>query len=143
MAYVKIWIHAVWGTKNRFPFLKPVIKEQIINHIKENANKKQIFIDIINGHTEHLHALIGLNADMSIAKVMQLIKGESAFWINKQKLTKSKFEWVDEYFAISVSESMLNKVREYIINQEKHHEKITFVKEYEDFMLKYKLENHG
>ena len=33
---------------------------------------------------------------MSIAKAMQLLKGESAYWINKMKLTQSKFEWADE-----------------------------------------------
>jgi len=42
---------------------------------------------------------------------MQLIKGESSYWINKNRLTKTKFEWQDDYFAISVSESVVNKVR--------------------------------
>ena len=51
-------------------------------------------------------------------KTLQLIKGESSFWINKNKLTQSKFEWQDEYFAVAVSESMLEKVRNYIRNQE-------------------------
>ena len=47
--------------------------------------KQKKYLLIVYGHTEHLHCLIGLNADMSIAKAMQLIKGESAFWINKNK----------------------------------------------------------
>ncbi len=86
---------------------------------------------------------MGLNADMSIAKVMQLIKGESAFWINKQPLTKRKFEWADEYFAVSVSESMLDKVRLYIDTQEEHHQKKTFQQEYEAFIQTYGFFNHG
>jgi putative transposase len=143
MAFVKIWVHAVWGTKNRFPYLTEKIKPDLIDHIKQNAKNKGIFIDCINGHTEHLHCLIGLNADMSISKVMQLIKGESAFWINKEKITTSKFEWADEYFAASVSESALDKVRGYINNQEEHHRKTTFNDEYEKFMKVYKFENHG
>jgi len=60
---------------------------------------------------------------------MQLIKGESSFWINKNKLTQSKFEWQDEYFAVAVSESMLENVRNYIRNQEDHHKKKTFNQE--------------
>ena len=68
---------------------------------------------------------------------MQLIKGESSFWINKHQLTKQKFEWQDEYFAVSVSESMLEKVRYYIRNQEEHHKKVTFQEEYDDFISKY------
>ena len=45
---------------------------------------------------------------------MQLIQGESSFWINKNKLCLNKFEWQDEYFAVSVSESMIDIVRNYI-----------------------------
>jgi len=63
-------------------------------------------------------------------KTLQLIKGESSFWINKNKLTQSKFEWQDEYFAVAVSESMLEKVRNYIKNQEDHHKKKTFNHEF-------------
>jgi len=108
MAFVKIMIHAVWGTKNREPFLTKELLTVVIDHIRQNAKTKEIYIDRLNGHTDHMHCLMELNADMSIAKAIQLIKGESAFWINKHKLTKSKFEWADEYFAVSVSESMLD-----------------------------------
>lgn len=139
MAYVKVMIHAVWGTKNRTPFLEDGILQKLIDHIKENAKEKQIFIDTINGSADHIHCLFGLNADMTIAKVMQLIKGESAFWMNKQNLLKTKFEWADEYFAVSVSESLLPKVRAYISNQPEHHKRKTWTKEYEEFMEAYNL----
>jgi len=46
--------------------------------------------------------------------------------MNKNNLTKGKFEWQDEYFVVSVSESAVDKVREYIKNQEEHHSKKTF-----------------
>jgi REP element-mobilizing transposase RayT len=71
-----------------------------------------------------------------------LIKGESSFWINKNKLTIEKFEWQDEYFAVSVSESMLDKVRDYIKNQEEHHRKKTFQEEYDEFISKYGFEKY-
>ncbi len=143
MSYVKVMIHAVWGTKNHYPFLTKEIRQKVISHIKDNAQIKQIFIDRLNGNSEHLHCLFGINADTSIAKALQLIKGESAYWINKQKLTKSKFEWADEYFAASVSESLSDNVREYIDRQEEHHKKVTFSKECDEFIKKYNLNNHG
>ena len=102
MPYTKIMIHAVWGTKNRVPFLTPDVRLKTIAHIRENAKSKGIYIDRLNGYKEHLHCLFGLNTDLSVSKAMQLLKGESAFWINKQGLTSSKFEWADEYFASSV-----------------------------------------
>ncbi len=70
---------------------------------------------------------------------MQLIKGESAFWFNKQGLTRQKLEWQDEYFAVSVSESQIEIVRNYIKNQEEHHKHKTFQQEYDEFIIKYGL----
>ncbi len=136
-------IHAVWGTKNREPFLTHDIRRLVIEHIEMNAREKKIYIDTLDGYVEHLHCLYGLNADMSISKALQLMKGESAYWINKEKLTKLNFEWADEYFAVSVSESMIPAVRAYIRNQEEHHKKKTFKEEYDDFIRKYNLQNHG
>ena len=133
MAYVRIAIHAVWGTKNREKLLTDSIRQAVINHIMENASSKQIFIDRLNGTSDHLHCLFWLNADLSIAKVMQLIKGESAHWINKSGLLQHKFEWADEYYAASVSESILNNVRSYIDNQEEHHRKKSFKEECDEF----------
>jgi REP element-mobilizing transposase RayT len=117
---------------------------KIWNHIRENAQKKEIYVDFINGYSDHCHCLISLGIDQTIQKTVQLLKGESSFWINKNKLTQEKFEWQDEYFAVSVSESIVDKVRDYIKNQEEHHHKKTFQEEYEELMLKFgfqKLKN--
>ena len=134
MAFVKIWIHAVWGTKNREPVLEKGKLESVCDHIKENGKLKGIFIECVNGYSDHLHCLMLLNADTSISKQMQLIKGESSFWINKNKVIKGQFEWADEYFASSVSEDKLDIVKAYILNQQEHHKKVTFKDEYEKFL---------
>ena len=139
MSFVQIWIHAVWGTKNREPMLHNEIREKVKQHILNNAKTKSFFIDCVNGYTEHLHCLMTLNADLSVAKQMQLIKGESSFWINKNKLVKGHFEWADEYFAVSVSEDKLDNVRNYINNQEEHHKKITFLDEYNNFLKHFRF----
>lgn len=137
MGYTKIWVHLVWATKRREPLLAKNIRQKVFTHIRENGRTKNIHVDFVNGHIDHVHVLISLDADQTISKVMQLIKGESSFWINKNKLISEKFEWQDDYFAVSVSESGVNRVREYIKNQEQHHEKKTFQQEYDEFMEKY------
>jgi REP element-mobilizing transposase RayT len=143
MPFVKVYIHFVWSTKNRYPYLNTnELRVKVWNHIRENAKAKGIFIDFINGYADHCHCLISLGIDQTIQKVMQLIKGESSYWINKNRLTKEKFEWQDEYFAVSVSESMLDKVRDYIKNQEEHHRKKTFQEEYDEFIRKYRFEKY-
>ena len=58
--------------------------------------------------------------------------------INKNKLTSTKFEWQDEYYAASLSESLLKNVREYILNQEDHHKKKSFSEEYTELITHFK-----
>lgn len=137
MPYLKIYIHFVWCTKNRYPFLNTIESRQLVwNHIKENAKQKGIHIDFVNGYEDHCHCLISLGINQSVEKVMQLIKGESSYWINQNpdlfpNLKGKRFEWQSEFFALSVSESILKRVRNYIKNQESHHSKKPFGEEYD------------
>ena len=138
MPFIKVYIHLVWSTKNRYPYLTtPELRKAMWKHILENAKNKGIFIDFVNGHKEHCHCLVSLGDDQTLRQVVQLIKGESSHWINKEGLLREKFEWQDEYFAVSVSESLVDKVRDYIKNQEHHHVQKTWEDEYNEFIQKY------
>ncbi len=139
MAYIKIWIHFVWGTKSRKPLISTKLKPILINHITENAKSKKIYIDSINGEKEHIHILMSLGASQSISKVANLLKGESSHWVNAQNIIRGKFDWQDEYFAVSVSESMVSKVRKYIRKQEEHHRTKSFKEEYDEFIKNYRF----
>jgi putative transposase len=143
MSFIKVYIHFVWSTKDWIPYLdSPELRKEVWNHIRENAKEKNIFIDFVNGFSNHCHCLVSLGGDQTLQKIMQLIKGESSHWINKQGLTKGKFEWQDEFFAVSVSESMVEKVRNYIKNQENHHKRQTSQEEYDEFILKYGFQKY-
>jgi len=88
MPFIKVYVHFVWSTKNRYPFLNSKeIRAAVWQHIKENAQTKGIFVDFVNGYSDHCHCLVSMNMDQTIQKTMQLIKGESSFWINKTNLT--------------------------------------------------------
>lgn len=143
MPYVRVWIHMVWSTKDFEPVLEKELREKLYAHILENAKSKNIFLDCINGFLDHVHVLISLKADQSPAKVAQLLKGESSHWLNGQRLTPLRFEWQEEYFAVSVSESALENVRSYIKRQEQHHRKKTFAEEYKEFIQKYGFVERG
>jgi len=136
MSYVRVWVHLVFATKNRNPLLTKDIRYKVYQHIMENCKEKSIYLQAINGYTEHLHCLISLGREQSIAKIAQLIKGESSFWINKMMLTNEKFIWQDDYYANSVSESNLKIVSNYIKNQESHHSRKSFDMEVAEFEKK-------
>ncbi len=139
MPFVKVYIHFVWSTKHRYRFLSTHNMQDLVwKHIRENALKKDIHIDFINGYSDHCHCLVSLGTGQRIQDIMQLIKGESAHWINQQGFCNEKFKWQNDYFAASVSESILNKTREYIKRQKIHHAAKPYRDELNDF-----LEIHG
>ncbi len=138
MSWVRVYIHMVFSTKNREPFLNSKeLRKQVFQHIKKNAEEKDIWLDCVNGWHEHSHCLISLGKEQCISKVAQLIKGESSFWINQNKLTENKFVWQDDYWVVGVSESHIQSVRDYIHSQEEHHLKKSFTDEVNEFMEKY------
>ena len=131
MSFVRIWVHVVFSTQNREPVLNTELRRKLIAHVRSNCRQKDIFLDSINGWSDHLHLLISLGRSQDIAKVMMLIKGESAHWLNQQGWIRGKFRWQDDYYAISVAESQLDRVRAYIEKQEDHHRAVPFDKELE------------
>jgi REP element-mobilizing transposase RayT len=97
--------------KGREPLLIKEKRDALFDHIRKNARAKDIYIDSIGGYVDHVHCLISLGGDQNIAKVIQLLKGESSFWANKEGMINPKLAWASDYFAASVSESAVVKVR--------------------------------
>ena len=123
--------------------MKNDIKNQIIIHIRDYAQKQGIYIDTINGYDNHLHALISLGGTQSISEVMHLIKGESSFWVNKNRLTKTRFEWQDDFYCVSVGISGLGALRRYIKNQEGHHQEESWEEEIDKLINENQIQKMG
>ncbi len=136
MPYTKILIHIIWATKRREKIISNDKKILLLKHITENSVDKKIFIDTLNCVSDHIHLLISLSRDQTISNVVRSIKGESSHWWNTNSLTKTKFQWQNEYIALSVSESIAERVRKYILRQEEHHKKRSFTEEYSLFIEK-------
>jgi REP element-mobilizing transposase RayT len=140
MSYVKIWIHAVWTVKNREALLSLENRKVLFKHIHKNAIEKEILLEAVGGYHNHIHCLFRLKNNQTIEKVLQLLKGESSYWFNKHVENHSKLIWQKEYFAVSVSESQIGKVKNYIEKQEEHHKKKTWEEEYQEFITNYGFE---
>jgi putative transposase len=66
-------------------------------------------------------------------------KGESSFRINKNRMTRSIFEWQDDFYAVSIVINQLETLRKYIRNQEQHHNRMSFNKELGSLIEEYQL----
>ena len=140
MSYVKIWLHCVWSTKNRANIIPNSFRPEVLKHFRQNADEKNIYLDYINAHENHVHALINLGKQQNLATIMQYLKGESSFWINSRKVLPYHFSWQDDYFAVSIGQSQVERVSDYIKNQDEHHKKMSWEEEVELFMKKYGFE---
>lgn len=138
MPYRSIWVHLIWSTKKREPMLIKPARYQIFKHMLENARSKGIYLDFVNGHFDHVHCLVSLEPEQSIAYVAQMIKGECSHWVNqKTDLLPRELVWGTSYYAVSHGRNSLDTVRRYIQNQERHHMKKTLLEECEEFMRLY------
>ena len=140
-SYNKIWIHAIWSTKDRLPLIHSKVENKIYQYISEQLREQGCPVRIINGMPDHIHCLFLLNPQKSIADVIKQIKGSSSHFVNQNNIIPEKFAWQTGYAAYSVSETAVDKVFEYIKNQKQHHQKKTFQQEYDEFLKLYGLEN--
>ena len=138
-SFNKIWIHAIWATKERIPLIHKNIENNIYKFITEQLREQGCPVRIINGMPDHIHCLFLLSPQKSIAEVIKQIKGSSSHFINQNNFIAEKFAWQTGYAAYSVSESGVEKVFQYIKNQKSHHQKKTFQQEYEEFIELYGL----
>lgn len=138
--YSKLWLHFVWSTHNRQRIITKDLKQKLVNHLISYGKKKYIDVDCANGDMDHIHVLVRMHPSQSPAEIANLLKGESSNWINKNDFVIGKFAWQNGYGVFSVSESQLGKIRNYIKNQEKHHERKSYLDEVQEFMEKYGLE---
>ena len=140
-SFNKIWIHAIWATKERVPLIDQFIERNVYAYIAEELRELGCPVRIINGMPDHIHCLFLLNPQKSIAEVIKQIKGTSSHYINQKEELSVKFAWQTGYAAYSVSESVVEKVYHYIHNQKQHHANKTFQQEYDEFIKVYGLDN--
>lgn len=135
--YTQIQIQVVFAVQNRECIILDAWKEELYKYISgiiQNHNHKVL---AINGMPDHLHILFGMRPTQSLSDLMQNVKGDSSKWINQKKFIKGKFSWQEGYGAFSYGKSQINRVIDYINNQEEHHRKRSFLEEYKDFLEKF------
>ena len=135
----QLYIHLVFSTKNRSPFLKNEIRENLhayLAGILKNTDNPAL---IMNSVPDHIHILFRLSKNYSLAQVVEQVKKQSSKWMKTQLPILKDFSWQNGYAAFSVSSSKLKAVENYIKLQEEHHKKISFKEEVETFMKEYNI----
>lgn len=133
-------MHCVWATKERQPFITPGLQERLWPYLGGIARENKMKALAIGGVEDHIHVLLSIPSTLSVAKSVQLLKGNSSKWIHETFPEHSGFEWQEGYGAFSIGMSGIEDTTRYIRNQAEHHRRVTFREEIEAFLKKHGME---
>ena len=138
--YSQILIHVVFAVKGRANLIDKKWRSDLHCYISGIITVKGQKSIIVNGVGDHIHCFIGLKPSMSLSDLVRDIKNNSAKFINENKLAKGVFRWQEGFGAFSYATSQVKNVYNYILNQEEHHRKSSFKKEFLELLDKYEVE---
>ncbi|MFN8358813.1 MAG: IS200/IS605 family transposase [Candidatus Kapaibacterium sp.] len=138
--FSQIYIHIVFAVKGRANLIQNQWKDELYKYICGIVNNNHQKVYSINGMPDHVHILISIKPNCLLSDFVRDIKASSSKWINSKNIIRGKFQWQEGFGAFSVSQSQVDKVIAYIENQEQHHKKVTFQKEYIELLHSYNIE---
>ena len=138
---VQIYLHVVFSTKKRLPFLADnEIREQTHAYLAGICKNLKCPALIVGGVEDHVHILNRHSKNISVADFLRDLKRASSKWIKTLSPTLSSFHWQAGYRAFSISPSHVTEVRSYIAKQDEHHHHESFQDEFRRLCRKYGIE---
>jgi len=137
-----LYIHYIWSTKNRYPFISKALASELYPYSAEIINELECVPLEIGGVADHIHILVRQNKNLTIPRFVEKVKSRTSSWAKKQAHHDPllrKFQWQGGYGAFSVSPFQVDAVRRSIQNQETHHQKQTFQDEFREFLRRYEI----
>jgi REP element-mobilizing transposase RayT len=135
-----ILIHLVFSTKNREPFIKPIIEKELYPYMAKIVRALKSSSLAIDGTSDHLHILFSLSRVIKIADLVEEVKTESSKWIKTKGPEFKNFHWQNGYGAFSIGQSQVAILKRYIARQKVHHQRVTFQDEYRKFLKSYGID---
>jgi REP element-mobilizing transposase RayT len=129
-------MHCVFSTKERRRLINPELQQRLYPYFGGIARENKIKALSIGGVDDHVHALLSIPSTRSIAKAVQLLKGNSSKWIHETFSNKRLFEWQEGYGAFSIAVSGIEDTVRYIQSQQGHHQVHSFEDELIAFLDK-------
>ena len=136
----KIWLHLIWGTRRRIPYLTgdsaKVVRTLLTQHAKElGLNIRTVYVN-----ADHVHMLIRWYPDTSLSDAIGKLKGRSSRIISRDRIASADFRWAVGYGAFSVSSWDVDHISGYIDGQEAHHRRKPLAEMIEDLLREIETE---
>lgn len=134
----KIYLHLVFGTKNRAPMLTNPVRDPLHRYVAAVLDNLGCRAVLIGSVEDHVHLLFELARTVSVSDVVEEVKKSSSKWLKTQPGIGAGFAWQNGYGVFSVSVSNVSAVRDYVARQREHHQTRSFEDEF-----RLLLERHG
>ncbi|WP_425617760.1 IS200/IS605 family transposase [Anatilimnocola sp. NA78] len=134
----QIYLHIIFSTKNRAAYLKDkAFRERVHAYLSGICRNQESPSIIVGGVEDHVHVLCRMSKNIAPKDLVRELKSDSSSWIKAQVSYQQEFHWQGGYAAFSVSPSHVDKLREYIADQENHHAHESFQDEFRRICKKY------
>lgn len=128
---VQIYVHLVFSTKNRVPFLEDLeFRARVHAYLAKAVTDQGCPAIEVGGVADHIHCLCRLGKQRDVSTLIAEMKRESSKWIKENSPKLSGFYWQSGYGAFSISPNHVDRLIQYIRNQERHHKKESFQDEF-------------
>ena len=135
----KIYLHIIFHIKTNSPEVHTNHIPRLHQYIGQLVNTTDCHVVTVGGTGNHVHTLVLLNSTESVAHLIEEMKRNSSRWIKTLGKQYEMFAWQGGYAAFSVSQSLVEKTKNYIANQVEHHKKKSFKDEYLEFLRLYNI----
>lgn len=132
--YLNLYYHLIFAVKYRNSAFYPAIQNRVYSYIRSIFNSKGHSVIQIGGMEDHIHILFCARDTTSLSDIVREVKACSAKWMNDQGIFKCRFSWQRGYGAFTVSQIGIERVINYIKNQEFHHLKKPFLVEIREML---------
>lgn len=139
-SYTNLLYHIVFSTKDRKPLITNDVRTRLYEYIGGTIRGLGCVMIAIGGIEDHVHVLAKLRPDKSVSDVLRDLKANSSGWMHDVFPELRDFSWQRGYGAFTVSASQVERVRQYIANQEEHHRKQDFRDEFIGLLIKNGIE---
>ncbi len=138
---VQIYLHVVFSTKHRTPFLlDPALRDELHAYLGGACRNLDSLPIVVGGVEDHVHIFCRLGKTWAVADLVRELKRESSKWLKERSPELAAFYWQNGYGAFSVSPDHRDAVATYITNQEDHHARETFQDEFRGILTEYQLD---
>ena len=140
MSYTNLIYHIVFSTKDRRPYMEPEPLRKICQYVGGIIANLEGIPLAVNGMADHIHIAAVARPKIAISDLVRTIKSSSSRWVHDTSGELQDFRWQDGYSAFSVSQSVRDSVVAYVMNQQQHHRKMTFMEELIGLLKKHGIE---